>query len=190
MLTTGTLLATLSLGWVVGWSSYQFFLPAAYKQLISSACNVAAENETTCTSPETGRAGTPSAPTNRAVSLTVPGRGRGHKSSNGTAQLTGDPMNTAAPVARQNPASPKAAQAVASQAKSAPRPTPTQDTRATTMPGWTIREVVGSPAVLEGSDGIVRVPRGDTVPGLGRIDSIVRWGNRWIAATSRGLITT
>jgi hypothetical protein len=25
---------------------------------------------------------------------------------------------------------------------------------------------------------------GDTVPGIGRIDSIVRWANRWIVATA------
>jgi hypothetical protein len=28
----------------------------------------------------------------------------------------------------------------------------------------------------------------DTVPGIGRIDSIVRWGNGWIVATANGLI--
>jgi hypothetical protein len=32
--------------------------------------------------------------------------------------------------------------------------------------------------------------RGDTVPGIGRIDSIVCWGNRWIVATASGLIAT
>lgn len=32
--------------------------------------------------------------------------------------------------------------------------------------------------------------RGDTAPGIGRIDSIVRWGNRWIVATASGLIST
>ena len=31
---------------------------------------------------------------------------------------------------------------------------------------------------------------GDTVPGVGRIDSIVRWGNRWIVAADNGLIAT
>ena len=31
---------------------------------------------------------------------------------------------------------------------------------------------------------------GDTVPGVGRVASIVRWGGRWIVATSRGLIST
>jgi hypothetical protein len=28
------------------------------------------------------------------------------------------------------------------------------------------------------------------VPGIGRVDSIVRWGNRWMVATTRGLIST
>jgi hypothetical protein len=31
---------------------------------------------------------------------------------------------------------------------------------------------------------------GDTVPGVGRVDSIVRSGNRWIVATANGLIAT
>jgi hypothetical protein len=42
----------------------------------------------------------------------------------------------------------------------------------------------------EGPNGIWRVRRGDAVPGLGRIDSIVLWGQRWIVATSQGLIST
>ena len=184
MLATGMLLAVLSLGWVAGWSSYRFFLPAPHKQLTSSARNLL-ENETTCTSPATGRAGTPSAPTTRnVVTPTIPRRGRGHESSHGTAQPNADPNNPASPVALQNAASSRITEAVV------PRPTPMPDTRPTTIPGWTVREVVGSTAVLEGADGIVKVARGDTVPGLGRIDSIVRWGSRWIVATSRGLITT
>jgi hypothetical protein len=28
------------------------------------------------------------------------------------------------------------------------------------------------------------------VPGVGRIESVVRWGSRWIVATSKGLIST
>jgi hypothetical protein len=28
------------------------------------------------------------------------------------------------------------------------------------------------------------------VPGVGRVDSILLWGERWIVATSRGLIST
>jgi hypothetical protein len=70
------------------------------------------------------------------------------------------------------------------------KPAPAPETRPTTIEGWTLLEVKGSTAVLEGPNGIWRATRGDTVPGVGKIDSIVRWGNRWIVATSRGLIST
>ena len=39
-------------------------------------------------------------------------------------------------------------------------------------------------------DGIRMAARGDTIPGLGRVESIVRWGNRWVIATAGGLIAT
>ena len=64
------------------------------------------------------------------------------------------------------------------------------ETRPTTIEGWTVREVRGGTAILDGPDGVWTVTRGDTVPGVGRIDSIVRWGNRWIVATANGLIAT
>jgi hypothetical protein len=70
------------------------------------------------------------------------------------------------------------------------RPKPMPDTRPTTIEGWTVRNVSGRTAVLQGPDGIRKVSVGEIVPGAGRIDSIVRWGNRWIVATSKGLITT
>jgi hypothetical protein len=79
------------------------------------------------------------------------------------------------------------AEVAVQQAKISPRtrPTPTPDTRPTTIPGWTVREVVGGTVVLDGPDGILKATRGDTVPGLGRVDSIVRWGSHWIVATTR-----
>ena len=64
------------------------------------------------------------------------------------------------------------------------------ETRPTTIEGWTVREVRGATAILEGPDGVWTVTRGDTVPGVGRIDSIVRWGSLWIVATANGLIAT
>ena len=64
------------------------------------------------------------------------------------------------------------------------------ETRPTTIVAWTVLDVRGGTAVLEGPDGIRMAARGDVVPGIGRIDSIVRWGNRWIVATDRGLIST
>ena len=70
------------------------------------------------------------------------------------------------------------------------KPTAVAETRPTTIAGWVIREVNGSTAVLEGPNGVWRASQGDTVPSIGKIDSIVRWGNRWIVATSKGLIST
>jgi hypothetical protein len=68
--------------------------------------------------------------------------------------------------------------------------TPTPETRPTTIEGWTLREVVHGTAVLEGPNGVWKVTPGQTVPGVGRVDSVVRWGNRLVVATSRGLIST
>lgn len=85
------------------------------------------------------------------------------------------------------------ANASAAGAAMAMRPPPlaaAPETRPTTIPGWTVVEVRDGTAVLEGPDGIRMAARGDMIPGLGRIDSIVRWGNRWIVATANGLIAT
>ena len=79
---------------------------------------------------------------------------------------------------------------VQERAKIEPRPTAVPETRPTTIEGWTIREVIGNTVVLQGPGGVWRVTQGDTVPGVGRVDSIVRWGSRWIVATTRGLIST
>ncbi|GLR86929.1 hypothetical protein [Bradyrhizobium iriomotense] len=67
---------------------------------------------------------------------------------------------------------------------------PAPETRPTTIPGWTVVDVRDGTAVLDGPDGIRMAARGDTIPGLGRVDSIVRWGSRWIVATANGLIAT
>jgi len=71
-----------------------------------------------------------------------------------------------------------------------PRLAPVPETPPTTIPGWIVREVANGTAVVQGPNGTWRVARGDVLPGAGRVDSIVRWGNRWIVATNRGLIST
>ena len=53
------------------------------------------------------------------------------------------------------------------------------ETRPATIPGWTVVDVRDGTAVLEGPDGIRMAARGDSIPGIGRVESIVRWGNRW-----------
>jgi hypothetical protein len=67
---------------------------------------------------------------------------------------------------------------------------PVPETRPATIEGWTLRDVTNGTAVLEGPNGTWRAARGDTVPGLGRVDSIFKWGNRLMVATSKGLIST
>jgi len=177
ILTTGALMAMLGLGWIGGSSSHHFFAPK--QTAASSAPTLGSANETICIpSPEMGRV-TASVPNTRKGVPTAPSPGRGHATAHDAASTY-----PASPVAQRNTASPDA------KILSRPRTTPTPDTRPTTIPGWTIRDVVGGAVVLEGPDGIVRATRGDTVPGVGRVDSIVRWGSRWIVATSKGLITT
>lgn len=95
---------------------------------------------------------------------------------------------------RAEPDSPKSAAAVlglpAGPVEPRPQLTPAPETRPTTIEGWTVLDVRGQTAVLQGPDGVRTVTLGDTVPGIGRIDSIVRWGSRWIVATANGLIAT
>jgi hypothetical protein len=86
------------------------------------------------------------------------------------------------------PAPPPAASAA--QPPMEARLTPVPETRPTTIDGWVLREVVNGTAVVEGPDGVWRVKRGDTLPGVGQVVDIFAWGNRMIVATSRGLITT
>jgi hypothetical protein len=69
-------------------------------------------------------------------------------------------------------------------------PAPFPETKPATIDGWVVRDVMNGRAVLQGPNGVWKVSRGDTVPGLGTVDSIVLWGSRWIVSTSRGLITT
>jgi hypothetical protein len=73
---------------------------------------------------------------------------------------------------------------------SGPRLTPFPETRPATIDGWSVRDVYGGVAVLAGTDGVWTVKPGDHVPGVGRIDSITRWGGRWIVVTTGGLIST
>jgi hypothetical protein len=67
---------------------------------------------------------------------------------------------------------------------------PFPETKPTTIDGWVVRDVTNGKVVLQGPNGVWKVSQGDSVPGLGTIDSIVLWGSRWIISTRRGLITT
>jgi hypothetical protein len=195
ILTTGVLLAAIGFAWIGGLGPYRFFsLSPSYKPLTRSpAPDVGSEHETTRL--ETGGDAAPSTTSTHNVTPAIARPGRGQESSRGAAQSAGAPTNPIAKMAQLHLASAGPPEAAALQKTKTkilpgPRPVPTPETRPTTVPGWAVREVVGGTAVLDGPNGTLKVTRGNTVPGLGRIDSIVRWGNRWIVATSRGLITT
>jgi hypothetical protein len=109
-----------------------------------------------------------------AVGAVSPAGAKAEAASPGSARFSADPASTQAntpPTAREPMV-------------------PVAETKPTTIEGWTVLDVRGGTAVLEGPDGVRTAARGDTVPGIGRIDSIVRWGNRWIVATANGLVTT
>src|SRR5262249_24842914 len=184
---TFLLIAALGLGWAGLSNPYRFFksdpAPTSVQQApVSDRVPPAVDQETaSATAPISSQASTPigsdlssykvgGEPIHRAdqgvVSPEVPS----------SAQKTTTMKQAAVPVPREK--------------KGQYRLTPTPETRPNTIEGWRVRHVSGRTVVLQGPDGIHKASVGDTVPGAGRIDCIVRWGNRLLVATSRGLITT
>jgi hypothetical protein len=168
---TGALLSALALciGWIGGLNSDFFTLEPS---LPVKTVNSSAEVRPDAAKPERlASANTTATATNST-----------HETSKRGAQTTDSLLTKQAAKAPQS--------TTVERMKVSSRPAPVPETRPTTIEGWTIREVSGGTAVLEGPNGVWKAMRGDTVPGVGKIDSIVRWGNRWIVATSRGLIST
>jgi hypothetical protein len=56
--------------------------------------------------------------------------------------------------------------------------------------GWILRNVYGGTAMVEGRPGLIQVMPGDSLPGVGRVESIKRQDGRWVVVTSKGLIVT
>ena len=179
----GALVVAVGLGWLGGASPSFFFAPAAAPvQQADSAC--AREGRKDCAGAKTDRELTPSAPATVKAAGPAAGANRPREPSRPTQQAN------AAATKDVTTTNSIAAGSSQERAKILPRPAPAPETRPTTIDGWTIREVVGGTAVLEGPGGVWRAAQGDTVPGIGRVESVVRWGNRWIVATSKGLIST
>ena len=146
---------------------------------VSSHCAVDAGKETICATRTSDRPDSP-APTGAqdANAISLPTK---------LATLSSRPTTAPLP-AKQATLSP--APTAVDRAKLSARPVAAPETRPATIKGWTVRNVIGGTAVLEGPNGIRNVTRGDKVRGLGKIEDILRWGNRWIVATERGLIST
>jgi hypothetical protein len=186
-LVTGALAVALGVGWIAGASSSRFFAPAPaatpLQQASAPSCARDAGQEIACAA-KTDR----QAMAGAAAKAAAPGAAAGdrwHERSRGP--------RLASTAANKDPSTTNSiastAAATQERTKVSPR-SAVSETRPTTIEGWTIREVAGGTVVLDGPSGAWRASQGDTVPGVGRIDSIVRWGSRWIVATTKGLIST
>jgi hypothetical protein len=168
----GILLMTLALGWIGGWSSHH---------LLWQSGSVVQK-------------GNPSAPTFGPETQTAPPQ-KEDRHLVQTAAKIGKIASKPGRFSHRRDSTQSIAQASAPTKSDTiddrVRPIgPIPETRPTTVEGWTLRQVVKGVAELEGPDGVWKAAPGDVVPGLGRVESIVLWGSRWIVATSRGLITT
>jgi hypothetical protein len=181
-LVTGALAVALGVGWIAGAGSSRFFAPAPAATAPSCAresgqgiaCAAKTDRQAMA-----GAAAKAAAPDASAVNRWHE-RSRSPRLANSTANKDPSTTNSIA----------SAATTTQERTKAFPRPAAVPETRPTTIDGWTIREVAGGTVVLDGPSGAWRAAQGDTVPGVGRIDSIVRWGSRWIVATTKGLIST
>jgi hypothetical protein len=88
-------------------------------------------------------------------------------------------------------------QAIAPAAPAKPEPTQTGSIETRKGPEkpavvetWAVRDVYDGTAILEDRRRrLVEVGRGDSVPGIGRVEGIERRGREWVVVTRQGLIT-
>jgi hypothetical protein len=173
---TGALLLPLALclGWIGGLNSDSFFI----KPASLSVEKVTSSADSPDASAKSERLILQSSSANTNPTATI----RAHETPKRGAQTSESLLTKQTIITPQPPA--------VERTKVSTKPAPVPETRPTTIEGWTLLEVKGGTAVLEGPNGVWKAMRGDTVPGVGKIDSIGRWGNRWVVATSKGLIST
>jgi hypothetical protein len=184
---------SLAAAWIVGLppSLIQSRHPTALDQSPPSGAVLDSNSRFTLGRPEANREATPPRPGNTSK-IADPAAGiRGHRRESAqSAPQQPKAVKTALLAPPSAGLSEPAALGFGHRPDFLPRSAPFPETKPDTIDGWTIRDVFGGTAVLEGPYGIRRAARGDSVPGLGRLESIVRWGSRWIVVTDRGLIST
>jgi hypothetical protein len=175
LLVTAAVVASFGLGWAGGlnWPQFASTLdPVAVAQIETPSPRI---SEARSSGRIEGTRKTASASDAPAIVGSIP---------KPSALLPGGARPSASPTSQANAGPSAAAIAMRQPLVAAP------ETRPATIPGWTVVDVRDGTAVLEGPDGIRMAARGDTIPGIGRVESIVRWGNRWVIATASGLIAT
>jgi hypothetical protein len=175
LLVTAAVVASFGLGWAGGlnWPQFASTLdPVAVAQIETPSPRI---SEARSSGRIEGTRKTASASDAPAIVGSIP---------KPSALLPGGARSSASPTSQANAGPSAAAIAMRQPLVAAP------ETRPATIPGWTVVDVRDGTAVLEGPDGIRMAARGDTIPGVGRVESIVRWGSRWVIATASGLIAT
>ncbi|WP_293853317.1 hypothetical protein [uncultured Alsobacter sp.] len=90
------------------------------------------------------------------------------------------PTTTGSIASRQSVSTPAQSDgATTVQAKTSERPV---------LTGWLVHDVRRGVALVEGPAGLLEIAKGQSVPGLGRVESIERRGRGWIVLTSRGVL--
>ena len=156
----------------------------------SFASNSSSENQASPGVPNAGREPTPGGLRSSEKIVTPKASVPAHRRNSKQSVIPQPGSETLPATQQQIPSSGSAISIRGHRPKTLPPPTPFPETRPTTIEGWIVRDVVGQTATLEGPGGTWSVMSGDTVPGVGKVESIVRWGSHWIVATSRGLIST
>jgi hypothetical protein len=165
-------LGALTIGWIIGFLSQA---PGAKEPII--AAGSAAGPQAAPSVPDAGRtAPAPSVHRHRPGNIKAAAQPQGGARTSAMAQQAARPPEIMTSSIGRRP--------------NLPDPVPFPETKPTTIDGWIVRGVSGGTAILEGPDGTWRATRGSTVPRVGTVESIVRWGNRWIVVTSSGLIST
>jgi len=160
MLVAGTLLAALGLCWICGWGSYLFVgLPPSIslKQILNSSSPILASKverigNAPAESSRDTKSGVQYRPKVTATTAPQPDHVRASQDLTQSATTLTDLISS---VAIKQPG------------KTSSRPIAVPETRPTTIEGWTVRDVADGKAVLKGPNGIWKVARGDTVPGVG-----------------------
>jgi hypothetical protein len=187
------LLGACATGWIIGVPPSLIDRPLAVpveRNVDGSGQAPVLKKQTTFAAPAAGRETTPNGSNTGKIAAPAPSVHAHRPGYTKSAAQQPGAIRTSN-VAQQSTAPSEAA---ASDSGRRPRVVPSlmpfPETRPETIEGWTVRDVAGATAVLEGPNGVWRATRGDTLPRVGRVESIVRWGSRWIVVTSSGLIST
>jgi hypothetical protein len=185
---------SLAIGWIVRLPPFfvesHLPIPTIERQIHPSAEVPDSDSRVTLGSPETNREATPRPGSASKIALPVASIPGHRRDSPNSAPQQSKAVKTSLVAQRRAGPSEPAASGFGRRPDVLPRSIPFPETKPTTVDGWTVRDVLGGTAILEGPDGIWRAARGDSVPGLGRLESIVRWGSRWIVVTDKGLVST